>query len=602
MPSKSAFVIAATALAATCTHQAAAFTPEAQLRETFAEIRNELARVKAEGMEEQESTATLLNTLRGASSNQQDLFDTLKEWVFPATAEKDATSQDDAPLSDTIDEYIKNIMDCMHLPSAMLSVVSGGEVVYAKGHGVRDVTTGAPVDENTLFGIGSTSKAFTATLLGMMADDGLVDFDASVTDVYPEFHLKDMAADMLVTPRDLMSHRTGLPRHDMVIMSGPAEASREDLIGRLKHLQANYPIRAKWQYNNMAWMSAGKVASVAYSKKTGKAQTWEEMLHDLLLGPLGMDDTAANFQEAADRTDNLARPAIWNKETQQYEVLFPWEDNIWGVDKCAPAGAINTSAKDIGKWLKLNLQSGKFDGKQLISAERLNDIHSPHMLTKSDGHPEFGPPAFPVSLMMNEYGLGWEVSLYRGMRMVWHNGGTLGHTTLTVLFPDYNIAVATSTATLGDAGSAQFTLILRIVDKLLGLEPWLDDESSCTFPCKWLPNAPQCKPKAPEVGPESPVSTDMDLQEFEGTYFDLGYGKLELKNGGDAVNFAYNKIKLACTHDNHDVFNCTPSDVISSFFMPKTVLEFSRDLKGDVSGVNVLYTEDVDYNIAFHKQ
>jgi CubicO group peptidase (beta-lactamase class C family) len=314
----------------------------------------------------------------------------------PTLAQEKATAE---PF-EGFDDFVADLMAEWQVPGLALAVVKDGEVLYAKGYGKRDVEGDLPVTTGTLFAIGSTTKAFTALALGMLVEDGLLDWDKPVRDYLPGFTLHDEYATMHMTPLDLVNHRSGLPRHDGVWYN--SGLTREETFNRLRYLEFSAELRETFQYNNLMFMTAG------YLVGRVTKSTWEDFVKSRILKPLGMEATVFGPPKA--EGIDVASPYEL-KEGKPVKVP-PYDD--WAI---GPAGSINSSVDDMSRWLIFHMGEGKVGDTEIVSKSTLRSMHTPRMILSSPGSKEFP---------MTAYGMGWVIESYRGHKYVWHNGGIDG--------------------------------------------------------------------------------------------------------------------------------------------------------------------------------
>eukprot|EP00164_Ancoracysta_twista_P004837 GFYU01006574.1.p1 GENE.GFYU01006574.1~~GFYU01006574.1.p1 ORF type:complete len:540 (+),score=147.68 GFYU01006574.1:1-1620(+) len=524
--------------------------------------------------------------------------------------------------------YIDEMMGCQPIPGGFLTVVKGQDVIFKQSFGVRDADKGLKVNNQTLFGIGSTSKAFTTTMFGMLKDQGLVDWDSKMEDLSPHFRLKDSSASARVKARDLLCHRTGVPRNDASWMFGTQFDTAAERLENIRSYDLNYDLREKWQYSNWMFSTIGTVEE----EITGKS--WEDLLHELILDPLGMKSTVAGFNRAAEKTDNVAIPAVRGKDDDSY-VNASWDFNR-NIDAVAPAGAINTNADDIAEWLKLNIAMGERDGKTLIKKETLKEMWtSQAVMVPTGAMVSMGKPIFPEGIAASpNYGLGWMIGMYRGINYIFHGGSTFGHNTLTVILPEYQLGMTVSVNTWSELSSVTCNMLLyRTIDAVLDLDEWLDKDSMCTFPCKWVPQAPQCQHDntARKLGEEDPdadadagveveaaskdtnlfgfrVQADsdalvsVDTSEYVGCYRHAGYGAMQVSDVDGALAFTFNQMEGECDHLNHDAFMCKERMYPKGSPMQpelKSPIQFTRNVKGEIAALVWGLVLDVPYNLVF---
>ncbi len=319
----------------------------------------------------------------------------------------------------SLDRYINSSMKEWKVPGASVAIVRDGVAVYMKGFGVRDIRTNQPVTADTLFDIGSCTKAFTAAAVAMLVDEGKMQWDGKVNAYIPFFHLSDPFADENVTIRDLLTHRTGVPGADLLWYIDP-RASREELIRKLAYVQPNSGFRTRFEYQNLMYVAAGyAVGQVAQS-------TWDEVTKSRLFAPLGMTESDTSAAAAQSSPDH----ATPHEQSPDGTVkAIPWRN----IDSVGPAGSINSSARDMAKWIAFQLGDGTYQGRRLISPDSMREMHSAQMVISLDG--EIPKVFFPDSMQLS-YGLGWFVQDYRGHQLIIHAGDIDGFATMVVLIPE----------------------------------------------------------------------------------------------------------------------------------------------------------------------
>lgn len=259
---------------------------------------------------------------------------------------------------------IRRAMGEWHVPGLAIAVVRGGRTIFLEGFGLRDVSRKLEVTPDTLFAVGSVTKAFTATAVGILVDEKKLTWDTPVRDVLAGFRLHDPVATERTTVRDLLCHRTGLPRHDNAWYA--LRVPRRELAERLRHLAPSKDFRAWWQYQNLMYM----VACLVIEELTG--HPWEQFVAERILGPLGMSRVTFSVADMQ-ATSDFAQPY---KRKGRRAVRTPFND----IGPLAPAGGINASAADMVPWLKLNLAAGKHGRQQVLSPATLAEIHKPQVV------------------------------------------------------------------------------------------------------------------------------------------------------------------------------------------------------------------------------
>ena len=466
------------------------------------------------------------------------------------------------PQFEGFDAHVARVMADWHVNGSAIAVVKGGEVIFSKGYGWRDAERRLPVDQHSLFAIGSASKAFTSTGLGILVDRGLLGWDQPVHELLPGFALMDEFASKRITPRDLLCHRSGLPGHNMMWFGSPAD--RATLVDRLAYIQPNRDFRTTFQYQNMMFVTAG----LLIEKLTG--QTWEDFTRKEIFEPLGMH--SSNFSVAVSAAgDNAAMP--YRLENGSV-VRIPFAN----IDAVGPAGSINSNLVDMVQWVKLQLEHGEVDGRRVVSSENMAHIHAPTMPIPDD---YFGPVGRYPDLCFESYGLGWFVQHYRGRRLIHHGGHIDGFAALISFMPE----IDTGVVFLSNDNRTFYVLPLplNVYDLLLGeeMQPWservlgaLDEGAALQMQARAQTGAGQVEGAAPT----HPLSA------YTGAYRHPGYGDLEvlLQEGGLAVDFNGQVFPLA--HFHYDVFSGTYEEEGVAKWVR---IQFQYDLDGRIQAVDV---------------
>ncbi len=395
------------------------------------------------------------------------------------------------------DAVVDKAIGDFKVPGLAIAVVKDGEVIYARGFGNRDVEKGLPVTPRTLFAIGSCTKAFTTFVMGTLVDEGKLDWDTPVRTYLPGLRMSDPIATESITPRDLVTHRSGLPRHDLAWYN--TRLTGKDVFARLAHFEPTEPLRAKFQYNNMMFMLAG------YLVEKVDGRPWEEAVRARIFGPLGMD--SSNFSVLdSQKSDDFARP--YDEQEGKVRVI-PFRD----ITSVGPAGSINSSVAEMARWVAVHTHGGKLDGKAIISPAVLAELHTPQMT--------LGQPSSKKEISPGSYAMGWMTDTYRGHRRVHHGGGIDGFTANTCLFPDDGMGLVVLT---NKDGTPLPELITRHAsDRLLSLEP-----------IDWLAEGLEKRNKALDAQKEAKKKKESvrrpgtrpahPLEEYAGDYEHPGYG------------------------------------------------------------------------------
>lgn len=325
---------------------------------------------------------------------------------------------------------VKNALTLWETPSISIGAVRDGKTVLCQGFGQCNIEESLAADEKTLYPIGSCSKSFTAAMAVQLVEEGRLDLDKPVREYYPEVRFYDETVTQNVTMRDLLCHRTGLPRHEYSWYG--TDFTREEIVHNIRYLAPNQPFRTRFQYNNQCYILAGKIIE----RITGK--TWEENTEQRLLKPLGMRRSTV-FSDQYEAMVNRAAPYAHTdpsgmltgiKRVPHYR--SPAEKDGLGAPY-GPAGSVVSCAEDMIAWVNFQMTGKAPDGTQLLSQESLNLLHRPQILL----HAPMDMPQPEVSF--NSYALGWFVESYRGHTMVEHGGNIDGFSAYTCMIPDIGV-------------------------------------------------------------------------------------------------------------------------------------------------------------------
>jgi CubicO group peptidase (beta-lactamase class C family) len=448
-------------------------------------------------------------------------------------------------------DFVGGVMARWHVPGVAVAIARNGELVLCEGFGLRDVARGLPVTSRSLFAIGSATKAFTTMGLALLADEGKVDWDTPVRRYLPSFALHDPFASERITPRDLVTHRSGLPRHDALWYGGAL--SRAELVDRLRYLEPSKDFRAVWQYQNLMYMTAGYL--------TGElaGTTWEGFVQERIFDRLGMG--GSNFSVTrSQQAEDAARP--YREKDGQAEEL-PFRD----LDAVGPAGSINSNAEDMVKWLLLHLNRGRHDGEAVVSEGQIAQMQAPQMVMPD--------PAKYAELSPASYGLGWFVQTYRGHSVVHHGGNIDGFSALVSLLPREKIGVVVLTNLNGVP--VPEVVALQVYDRLLGLPEISWDD-------RFFAEQEERK-QAGERGTEK-AETDRvkgthpshDLDAYAGDYAHPGYGVAAVERRGDGLSLRFNAFEGPLRHLHYDVFDFT-----IDLFETRFTVSFATDVRGDIA-------------------
>ena len=478
--------------------------------------------------------------------------------LFTLNIQTFAQNHEPIPELEGFGEFILQQMEEWKVPGCAAAIVRNGEVIFSKGFGFRDLEKELPVTAQTLFAIGSSTKAFTAVAAGILADEGEIDWDRPIQDFVPSFKLYDPYATEHATMRDLLCHRTGLARHD--VMWYGSSFTRKDIFERLQYLEPSQAFRSTWQYSNILYSAAGYCIELV----TGK--TWEEFVRERIFSALGMTGSHFSFEESKKYSDF----ALPHASREGKIKVLPFRD----LANIGPAGSIQSGIADMARWILFNLQKGKWGESQILSEASMNLIHSPQMVIPA--------PIQDDELLHSCYGMGWAINPYRGHLMIHHGGGIDGFSSYVCLLPRDDIGLVIL-ANLEGTPLAQI-IVYNACDRLLRLKPiaWNERFKNLLNQYKHMITESQKKPTSDRKAGTQPSHP---LHDYEGNYEHPGYGVLNIKVQGNQLAAELNGIELPLIHYQYDVFEIGDVRYIVPLTGKKAL--FIQDQKGDIAQVTL---------------
>ena len=493
--------------------------------------------------------------------------------------------------------FRKQVEDGLELwdsPAVSVGVIKDGRVVLCEGFGKRDIQKNLPATKDTLYQLASCTKAFTAALVAILVDQGKLSWDEPLIKYLPQIRFYEDYTTSNVTLRDLLSHRSGLPRHEYSWYG--ADFTKDELMFNLRYLEPNQPIRTKFQYNNYGYILAG----YAVEHITGKS--WETCVEEYLLKPLGMNRTSmfvdavtadADHAEPYDRTDPAADMMKGMRKIPYFKM--PHEDYKSGKGSPAgPAATVCSCAEEMLKWVSLHLNEGEFEGKRIISKEAMAEMHKPNMLL-----PQLADMP-QEETQMPAYGMGWFVESYRGHTLVEHGGNLDGFSAYTSFIPDLKLGVVVYTNL--NVSDLHVALAKEIYDFYIGVESgnWVKryHEYMTQQSKKRLDLTTQIAGEKTEgTVPSHP------LEAYVGTYTREGYTPVEVRLEADKLYMKFIDADTELKHYHYDTF--TTSDLMGGGEVPPglPVSFHTADFRGNIETlVMMLCFEEGTAPIRFKKK
>lgn len=449
-----------------------------------------------------------------------------------------------------------------------VAVVSKNKIIYAKGFGYRDYENKLPVTPITQFAIGSCSKAFTSALIGLLEKDNKLELDKPATNYLPALRFFNDNMNNMVTVRDMMCHRTGLPRHDYSWYLFNT-ASRDSLLNRIQYQEPTAPIRQTWQYNNFMFLTQGMIAE----KLTGKS--WEDNVKEKIFIPLNMTSSNLSIHDL-EKNKEPALGYITYKDSIIKKIDY------YDINAMAPAGSINSSVTEMANWLITWINGGKFNGKEILPEKYVKEAISSQMVI-SGALPD---KEIPDAHFAN-YGLGWMLSSYRGHYRVEHGGNIDGFSASTSFFPSDSMGIIVLT---NQNGSAVPGIVRNMIaDRVLGIKP---------IDWNGRRNAADAKAKKDAKEAESTISLTKkngttpshSLKDYAGVYNHPGYGTFEIEMRKDSLILNAQREDMWLRHYHYDVFEALRIDKIEGVDTTEEgnlKIQFQMTATGDISSVLV---------------
>ncbi|MGV8815287.1 MAG: serine hydrolase [Gelidibacter sp.] len=433
-------------------------------------------------------------------------------------------------LPENFDAWIESGRKDWRIPGMAVGIVKNGEVVYAKGFGEKRLGSGEKVDANTIFSIASVSKNITAAALGILVDEGKIKWDDKITKHIPWFQLKDPWVTQEITIRDALTHQVGLGRILGNRLQFMTNSSRDSVLYQMRYMELEKPFRTEFVYNNVMYSLAGQIIEHV------DGRTWDAFLKERLFEPLEMHSSTTSITQLKS-TDNLAYP---HQEIDGKVV--PIKRRNW--DNAGPAGGVNSTINDLNKWMLMQLgDSGTYNGKAIVSAQEMNEIHKPQMVQR---------PANALS-GQGSYGFGWNISDYKGKRVLTHGGATDGFNTAMYLMPELDLGIIVVGNNFNSLGNA---VAFQVMDAYLG-------ESKVDWNDRYLQSylisyerALLAREKIHKARAKSSKSS-LDRDDYLGIYKSPGYGKVEVKRDGKDLVLRFwdsKDLEAKLEHWHYDTF------------------------------------------------
>ncbi len=441
-------------------------------------------------------------------------------------------------LAADLDALAEDARTFWNVPGCAVAVVKDDRVVLLKGYGVKEQGKPGAVTADTLFGIGSLTKAISATALAKLVDSGKLGWDDRVRKHVSSFRLKDELADRDVTLRDLLCHRTGLGRHDLLWYR--ASWGLDDSVERLARLEPALSFRSGFLYNNLAYIALGSAITSA------SKQPWNEYVRKELFEPLGMSGAVFTRAAVLKAADHATPHRI--TEADKVEVM-PWYDDDRQV---RASGSVKAGVRDMSRWLRFQLDEGSWEGKQLIESAVLRETYRPQVVT-----PVAALLAREADTTQASYGLGWHIRDYRGQAIREHGGQVDGFRAHILLAPKQKVGIVV----LANHGSTQLppALCYALLDRVLGL-PKKDWNALWNAQERRERDVERKREEAWKAKRQPGTKPSREPDAYAGDYVNPAYGKATIRKGDEGLALEWSSWKEKLAHFHFDTFTVQGKD------------------------------------------
>ena len=459
------------------------------------------------------------------------------------------------------DDYMAKTLKDWNGPGIGVGIVVNDKLVFAKGYGYRDYEKRLPVTPATMFQIASNTKLFTAVSAGMLVEEGKLTWDKPVRESVPSIRFYNDQLNSNVTLRDMLSHRTGITRHDSIWYK--SDFSRKELFDRVQYLEPQAPMRQTFLYNNLMYAAAGYIIEL----QSGKP--WEQFVSDRILNPLEMKSTGYSIAHLQKQPE----PGVpYTEKRDSFEIYrIPYYEDIGGVGPC---GAIVSNIDDLSHWLIALMNDGKYKGHQVLPSDVLKQTVAPAI-----GLPNVAAEQRGYWEMLNSaYGMGRNTAVYRGHLITFHGGDLPGFHSQVSFMPKEHIGVIVFV--IGNHIQPLYNLVsYNVYERLLGLDqtPW--SQRGLEIRLKGKEASKQARQKAGEDRVPN-TKPSHALADYVAEYEHPAYGILKIGLDGGQLQFDFHKIRMPLSHFHYDRFDTADDEQEG-----KQSVNFRTNPQGDVDQV-----------------
>jgi len=460
---------------------------------------------------------------------------------------------------ESFDAYMDQLLKDWNTPGIGVGIVINDKLVFAKGYGYRDYGSKLPFTPTTLCPIASNSKLFTAVAAGMLVEQGKLTWDKPVRDSVPTIQFYNDQLNNNVTLRDMLSHRTGVTRHDLIWFKSPF--TRKELFEKLKYLEPQQPMRETFLYNNLMFSAVGYVIEI----KSGK--TWENYVRENIFEPLDMNSSTYTISDMLKLPDH---GVPYREKRDSFELYqIPYYEDTEGV---APAGAVISNLNELSHWLAALMNEGSYNGKQVLPPNVLKATMQPAI-----GLPNALGEALGYWELLNpDYGMGRQTASYRGHLMTFHGGDLPGFHSQVSFLPNEKIGVIV--LVIGDHAAPLYNVVsYNVYERLLGMDqtPWSERRLKIRLANKKASTEARAKAggdRVPNTKPSHPLS------DYAAEYENPAYGIVKIACKSEQLDFTFHEFQYPLSHFHYDRFD-TPDDEQYGKFS----VNFRTNPQGDIS-------------------
>ena len=478
---------------------------------------------------------------------------------------------------ENIRKHINDLLKEHHTASVQVAFIKDGQIILDEGYGFRDYQNKIPTDSDTIYSVGSSTKAFTGAAIAKLVEEGKLEWDKPVKHYLPDFAMYDKCVTEELSVRDILCHRCGLPRHDLVWYMN--QFSSDELIQKLRYLKPAAPFRHTLQYQNLMYALAGYLIEAITGKR------WYEYIDEVIVKPLGMENTYYAVADAV-KVENRALP----HEYTDGEIKPIADYNFTNGSTIGAAGSIISNARNMLKWVDFNLNKGKYNGQQIIAEKEIKECQTPQMINRTMFRTDLAEVDF------QSYGFGWFIESFKGYKILHHGGNIGGFSAMVAFVPATNSGFCFLTNTRRT--KLQSLLLYTFVDLLLGNEDFANWNKKITAYLEKM-EAKMKKEKEDFVAScAKDAAQPLANQAYVGQYLNKAYGEVEVFVEDSQLTIKTPMATIPLKHLCLNTFLAEAEVEGNEIFLP---IEFKVNMTAEVTGANIVFEPAIKEGIEFKK-